>query len=86
MKRFFGLLQIALLFFVLLSGVMNSSAFGQVPPPPPPNGGPNNGHGLGGNQGPAGAPIGGGIEIILLMSSFYVVKKSLSFPIKKEQD
>ncbi len=40
------------------------------PPPPPPGGG----HGLGGNQGggqQGGAPIGGGLEIFLLLGAAY---------------
>jgi hypothetical protein len=52
----------------------------QVPPPPPPNGGPNNGHGYGGNQ-PAGpgAPIGGGLELLVVFGAFYAGKKVYTF-------
>lgn len=52
----------------------------QVPPPPSPNGGPNNGHGMGGNQ-PAGpgAPIGGGLEILIAFGALYAGKKVYTF-------
>ncbi len=55
---------------LLLSISFNQSALSQ--PPPPPSGGAN-GHGLGGNQGGAqqGAPIGGGLEIFLLLGAAY---------------
>jgi hypothetical protein len=54
---------------LLLSISFNQTALSQPPPPPP------NGHGLGGNQGPGpssgGAPIGGGLEIFLLLGAAY---------------
>ena len=52
---------------LLLSISFNQTALSQ--PPPPPAGG----HGLGGNQGGAqqGAPIGGGLEIFLLLGAAY---------------
>jgi hypothetical protein len=54
---------------LLLSISFNQTALSQ-PPPPPPGGG----HGLGGNQGSGpgqGAPIGGGLEIFLLLGAAY---------------
>ena len=54
---------------LLLSISFNQTALSQ-PPPPPPGGG----HGLGGNQGAgpsSGAPIGGGLEIFLLLGAAY---------------
>lgn len=63
--------------FVLFLSISLSS-FGQVPPPPPPpNGGPGTGHGLGGNQGAPGAPIGGGIGILLVLGALYSGRKFL---------
>lgn len=64
--------------FILFLSISISS-FGQVPPPPPPpNGGPGSGHGLGGNQGAPGAPIGGGIGILLVLGAIYSSRKLLS--------
>jgi hypothetical protein len=66
---------LGLLLFVSLS----LHSFGQVPPPPPPpNGGPGSGHGLGGNQGAANAPIGGGIGILLALGALYSGRKFLA--------
>jgi hypothetical protein len=81
MNRLFKVFSIASLIFILNLLVNNNNAYAQVvPPPPPPNGGPNNGHGLGGNQ-PAGpgAPIGGGIEILIALGAFYSGKKVYYF-------
>jgi hypothetical protein len=52
---------------LFLSISFTQSAMSQ--PPPPPAGG----HGLGGNQGgpSQGAPIGGGLEIFLLLGAAY---------------
>jgi len=58
---------------LLLSISFNRTALSQ-PPPPPPGGG----HGLGGNQGAgpsSGAPIGGGLEIFLLLGAAYAGRK-----------
>ncbi len=53
-----------------------TEVLGQVPPPPPPpNSGSNNGHGLGGNQGEPSAPIGGGLEIMILLGGVYLMRK-----------
>jgi hypothetical protein len=67
-----------ILIFNILSS--NNTTVAQVPPPPPPNGGPSNGHGLGGNQ-PAGpgAPIGGGLEVLLALGALYSGKKVYTF-------
>jgi len=76
MNRQFRIFLIASLIIIssVLVNVGRTNA--QVPPPPPPNGGPNNGHGVGGNQ-PAGpgAPIGGGLEILIALGAFYTGKK-----------
>jgi hypothetical protein len=65
-----------LLLFILISIFIIDCniTYAQVPPPPP-NGGSNNGHGLGGNQGPASAPVGGGMEILIALGMLYAGKK-----------
>ena len=58
---------------LFLSISFTQSAMSQ--PPPPPAGG----HGLGGNQGSgqqSGAPIGGGLEIFLLLGAAYAGGKA----------
>jgi len=64
---------------LLLSISFNQTALSQ--PPPPPAGG----HGLGGNQGGAqqGAPIGGGLEIFLLLGAAYAGRKA--YKVKNEE-
>lgn len=65
---------------LLLHVFDDSSAYGQVPPPPPPpNSGQGTGHGLGGNQGTPGAPIGGGMEILLVLGAIYSGKQLIKF-------
>jgi hypothetical protein len=71
----------SLIYFISLS--INTQ--GQIPPPPPPNGGPNNGHGLGGNQGATNAPIGGGTGIILILGALYAGKKAFHNGAAKEE-
>ena len=67
---------------LLLSISFNQTALSQ--PPPPPAGG----HGLGGNQGGAqqGAPIGGGLEIFLLLGAAYAGGKVYLSKRKEEVD
>lgn len=57
------------IFFIVLSFVFNTSK--ADPPPPPPPGG----HGSGGNQPPVGAPIDGGLGILIAMGAAYGGKK-----------
>ncbi|MFZ4740319.1 MAG: PID-CTERM protein-sorting domain-containing protein [Bacteroidales bacterium] len=45
------------------------------PIPPPGGGAPGTGHGLGGNQ---GAPIDGGLSILMLLGAVYGAKKVYS--------
>jgi hypothetical protein len=72
LKRYIPILFCFMLFFTI-----SRYSMGQVPPPPPPppNGGPNNGHGAGGNQGAPGAPVGGGLEILIALGALYAGKK-----------
>jgi len=49
----------------------NMTVFGDESTPPPP---PSE-HGAGGNQGPAGAPIDGGLGILLALGLGYSIKK-----------
>ena len=51
--------------FLLLSYIFNTSK--ADPPPPPPPGG----HGQGGNQPPSGAPIDGGMGILIAIGATY---------------
>jgi hypothetical protein len=72
---------IPILFSLMLFLMISIHSRGQVPPPPPPppNGGPNSGHGAGGNQGAPGAPVGGGIEILIALGALYAGKKIIHF-------
>jgi hypothetical protein len=74
MKQYTRTIQMLLLLWLFLM-VISVRTIGQVPPPPPPNGGQNNGHGLGGNQGPAGAPIADGLGLFFVLSMVYSAKK-----------
>jgi len=65
---------------LFLSISFTQSAMSQPPPPPP------GGHGLGGNQGggpSSGAPIGGGLEIFLLLGAAYAGRKA--YKVKNEE-
>ncbi len=65
---------------LFLSISFTQSAMSQPPPPPP------GGHGLGGNQGggqQGGAPIGGGLEIFLLLGAAYAGGKA--YKVKSEE-
>ena len=58
---------------LILTIALSQPAMSQPPPPPP------GGHGLGGNQGSgsqSGAPIGGGMEIFLLLGGLYGGRKA----------
>ncbi|MBK7172940.1 MAG: hypothetical protein IPH84_06850 [Bacteroidales bacterium] len=79
MKKFLFIVS-----FLLCSSVFISVNGQTPPPPPPPNGGMNSGHGLGGNQGAENAPIGGGLEILLILGAFYTGKKI--YHVRKKQD
>ena len=81
-------LILAAALFMLLEVFNSEGVFGQAPPPPPPppNGGINNGHDLGGNQGAPGAPIGGGLEILLALGAFYTAKRVIVSRQKMEEE
>ena len=79
-KRTLRILLITALSILLSGGIFTERGYAQVPPPPPPpNSGNTNGHGLGGNQGAPGAPVGGGLEILLVLGAFYGGKKAIAF-------
>ena len=79
MKRVFHKVLFPVLFTVLICLTAGNHAIGQVPsPPPPPNGGPDNGHGMGSNQGPS-APLAGGIGILLTLGVLYSGRKIYQF-------
>jgi len=60
---------ISRILFVIIIAVAPFIAFSQDPPPPPP------GHGSGGNVPGGGAPIAGGIGILLALGAAYGWKK-----------
>ena len=75
-------LHILLSALVLILTIALSQPAMSQPPPPPPGGG----HGLGGNQGSgsqSGAPIGGGMEIFVLLGGLYAARKA--YEVKSEK-
>jgi hypothetical protein len=54
--------KILFMLIFILTATFCDNVFSQPPPPPPPAGG----HGQSGNQ-PAGAPIGGGSELLVML-------------------
>jgi hypothetical protein len=73
MKKHFRIITVFIALALLVS--IHTVSLAQLPPPPPPNGGPGGGHGLGGNQGPAGAPIGNGTYILFALAAAYALRK-----------
>jgi hypothetical protein len=71
--------KILFILVFILTSALSYNGFAQGPPPPPGGsfGGQHTGggHGQGGNFGPAGAPIGGGLEILLLLGAAYAGRK-----------
>ena len=65
MKRFLSRILFFTFLFCLLFGA--GSLYADDPPPPPPPGE----HGVTGNQGPLGAPIGGGVAIFLAFATMF---------------
>jgi hypothetical protein len=55
--------------YLLILPVIHCQADGPGPPPPP------GAHGQSGNQGPAGAPIDGGLGILIAMGGAYGARK-----------
>ncbi|MCK9421671.1 MAG: hypothetical protein M0Q38_03650 [Bacteroidales bacterium] len=56
---------LVLMLFLLMGSATIKNAVADNPPPPP------GGHGTSGNQAPAGAPIDGGLGILLAMGAVY---------------
>jgi len=75
--------KILIILVIIISATFCNIAFAQGPPPPPGGGGMTGGHGSGGNAGPTGAPVGGGLEILLVLGLAYAGKKV--YRIKKEE-
>ena len=69
MKKIYALLTVVLLVFIINS----SQVLGDVPPPP----GGSGGSGPGGTDLPVGAPIDGGLSILLMLGAAYGGKKIL---------
>jgi hypothetical protein len=65
--------RICILCAGLLLGTGIRATSDEITPPPPPSG-----HGEGGNHGPAGAPIDGGLGILLSLGLGYGMKKYVS--------
>lgn len=62
-------LKVVLLAFFLPGGIFSDRVYADPPggPPPPPGGG----HGSGNNAPPAGAPIDGGLGILVLLGTAF---------------
>lgn len=61
---------------IIITALIAFSSVGLFAQPiPPPTGGPGVGHGLNGNQ---GAPIDGGLSILMLLGAVYGAKKVYS--------
>jgi hypothetical protein len=58
----------AILLFLVFSAISIGTVLADDPAPPPPDPG---GNPTGGGNGPVGSPIGGGMEILLLMGASY---------------
>lgn len=71
MKKHLNLAILAL--GLMLWAPAQSLADDPAPPPPP------SGHGYGGDQGPVGAPIDGGLGILMAMGAVYGGKKYLEY-------
>lgn len=67
--------KILVILVIIISATLSNIAFAQGPPPPPGGSSTSGGHGTGGNQGPTGAPVGGGFEILLVLGMAYAGKK-----------
>ncbi len=67
MKKIYALLTVLMLAFVLNTSVV----LGDVPPPP----GGSGGSGPGGTDLPVGAPIDGGLSVLLVLGAVYGSKK-----------
>ncbi|MEI7492487.1 MAG: hypothetical protein WCK92_13890 [Bacteroidota bacterium] len=65
---------------ILMLGVAKTALSDDPGPPPPPSE-----HGMGGNQGPAGAPIDGGLGILLGIGAAYGGKKYLQLKKRKNE-
>jgi hypothetical protein len=70
------------LFLPMFFMIMAITIYADNPPPPPPGG-----HGSAGNQPPVGAPIDGGLGILLAMGALYGGRKYYKYrKEKKEED
>jgi len=78
MKKRIRLLFLTGFLFTML--MFTNQTFADNPPPPP------SGHGSNGNQAPAGAPIDGGLGILLAMGAVYGGKKLYQARKDKQKD
>lgn len=77
MKKFLTTLPLIL----MIAGILFIAVLAQADPPPPPGG-----HGSGGNQPPVGAPIDGGLGILLAMGAVYGGNKLYKARKKKKNE
>lgn len=74
-----------IILFVFSTTVFNL-AFATTPPPPPGTPGMGGGHGTGGNNGPTGAPVGGGLEVLIMLGAAYAGQKVYRSKQEKERE
>jgi len=67
---------------IIVLSMLTSQLYAQ--PVPPPNGGTNGGHGLTGNQ--QGAPLDGGLSLLLILGAAYGSKKIKSLRNEHKKD
>jgi len=72
--------SLAVLSLLTFGILITNSVFADPPAPPPPGG-----HGSGENQDPAGAPIDGGLGILLALGAGYGAKKLYKLRKEKEE-
>lgn len=89
-NKILAMKKILFILVFILTSTLSYNGFAQGPPPPP--GGSFNGqhtgggHGQGGNFGPAAAPVGGGLEILLLLGAAYAGRKVYRLKNKEEEE
>ncbi|HPT02034.1 MAG TPA: hypothetical protein PLJ84_05500 [Bacteroidales bacterium] len=78
--------QILLILLFVFSTSVFDLTYATTPPPPPGTPGMGGGHGTGGNNGPTGAPVGGGLEVLMLLGAAYAGNKMYKSKREKERE